>query len=138
MAPEVETKGIPRIRPGTAFYLPSSISGTPHIAFVLFGPDEYGNVLVVNFSSISYSLSAEDLSCVVEASEYTALDFKSKVAYQHAKEMTVEELTRLLLDSDRRPCAGLPAGVLRRAQDGARKTDNLPYRFMHRYLRDGD
>ena len=99
-----------------------------HLRFVISDPDENNLVMVVHMTKASDNRRI-DSTCILQPGEHNSIRYKSYIRYQKASTMDQKEINdlknagSLTFDED----AG--EELLKKIQEGAKKSENLEQRF---------
>ncbi|WP_096525242.1 hypothetical protein [Candidatus Endomicrobiellum trichonymphae] len=99
-----------------------------HLRFVISDPDVYGNVLTVNMTTL-YNRERADISCVLDCGDHPGIKHESFVAYQKALGVSVEKIMTKILRHCYKNTAKLTDEILRKIQEGAKKSNFLPQKL---------
>ena len=106
---------------GLVFWRRVEDSENRHLRFVLSDPDVDGKVLIVHMTTY-HDNGREDTSCILNPGDHECIRGKSYIRYDKAFE---KEMISLLIEKTNGSITMEPdlhASVLRRIQDGARKS----------------
>jgi hypothetical protein len=107
----------------------SDASGKEHLCFVISDICKDDNsVLVVNMTTFR-NIGLSDLSCVLDVGDHPAVKHKSYIIYEMAKIFSVEKILNDTINGKLRKDCKIDDALLKRIQDGAKKSDLLPEKF---------
>ncbi len=100
------------------------IAGNTHLWFVISNPDPEDKVLIVNATS-KYGAKREDDSCLLLKGDHPCIVHDSYIAYKYAREINVFKIGQMQHCSEIQCKEIAPASLIKRIQDGAKKSDFL-------------
>ncbi len=117
---------------GKSFWLEDSKDkeGNPlkHLYFVISNLDIDNNVLVVNMTTFK-NTGREDLSCLLNIDDHPEITNKSYIKYDKAIELGTAKIIELAMKKIIILKKDLDPTVLKRIQEGAKKSRALPGKF---------
>jgi hypothetical protein len=98
-------------------------SGESHLYFVISDVDVDGNVLIVNVSHFDEN---RDKSCELGIGDHRDIKKRSIVFYKKSFEVRMDRLLAMIMSKEAKSSDKLSAKVLKKIQDGARKSKLFP------------
>jgi hypothetical protein len=90
------------------------------------------NVLVVNMTTL-YDEKFADLSCILDIKDHPSVKHKSYVLYKEAMEVSIGDIMVGIMKKDYKRVADISDNLLKKIQDGAKKSKFFPSKFKKFY-----
>jgi hypothetical protein len=114
---------------GGTFYCGNERNSKEHLYVVISKPDREGKILAVNVTEYYDNNPYQDNSCVLEAGCHPAIRKRSRINYADAFAFEASGLTILLDLGVYTSAPKFNYSIVKRIQDGARKSDALKLGF---------
>jgi hypothetical protein len=97
-----------------------------HLYFVISDKCDDGTVLAVNLTTLrKYS----DNSCILGVSDHISINRPSCIMYRKAIAVNGEAILNSIMTRNFSPAPPVSSKTLKKIQDGAKKSKQLPYKF---------